>query len=84
MGTRRKYSQTKKALAYDAAIAKLKEAGLAEKFVAAIEADPSLMQAIEKITPRVPTAPMADWSCCITVGSPLRNPGGEVINPVIK
>lgn len=84
MGDRRNYKQIKKAIAFDHAVAKLQEAGLAEKFVAAIQSDAELMKAIDKITPRVPTAPMADWSCCITVSSPIRNPGGEVVNPVIK
>ncbi len=41
----------RRVLAYDQAIANLQEAGLSEAFVTAIEKDPDLLQAIDKLTP---------------------------------
>jgi hypothetical protein len=75
------YNNMRKVIAFDEAISKLKQAGLAEKFVAAIEKDEELVAAIEKITPRDPSGPMADWSCCVTVNDPLRTPIEVIINP---
>jgi hypothetical protein len=74
----------RKVLAYDQAMAKLQEAGLDEEFVRAIEKDPELLQAINKIAPNLSGAASAGWSCCVTVSNPLRSIGDEVINPVVR
>lgn len=74
----------RKMLALDEAMGKLAEAGLEEEFVRAIEKDPELLQAINKIAPNLSNASSAGWSCCVTVNNPLRRPGEEVINPVVR
>jgi hypothetical protein len=71
----------RRVLAYDQAIGKLQEAGLSEAFVSAIEKDPELLGAIDKLTPSLGLAASPGWSCCVTVNNPLRRPGEEVINP---
>jgi hypothetical protein len=71
----------RKVLAYDQAIGKLQEAGLSDAFVAAIEKDPDLLDAIDKLTPSLGLAASPGWSCCVTVNNPLRRAGEEVINP---
>jgi hypothetical protein len=64
--------ETKKFLAYDKAIANLKEAGLADVFIRAIEKDPEVMKAVEKLTPaNAARLTRAGWSCCVTVEDPL-------------
>lgn len=73
--------QVKNALAYDEAIGKLHEAGVGEEFLEAIEKNPELLKAISKIAPDIGPGPVADWSCCITVNSPVKKPGETVINP---
>jgi len=74
----------RKVLAYDEAVGKLHEAGLAEAFVRSVEKDPDLMAAIDKMAPDIGTAASPGWSCCVTVNNPLRTPGEEVINPVVR
>jgi hypothetical protein len=65
-------AETKKFLAYDKAIANLKEAGLADVFIRAIEKDPEVMKAVEKLTPaNAARLTRAGWSCCVTVEDPL-------------
>ena len=71
-------------LAYDEAIGKLHDAGVSEEFLMAIEKNRELMEAINEIAPNIGPGPVADWSCCITVGNPLRELGEEVINPAIR
>jgi hypothetical protein len=73
----------RKVLAYDKAIAELQQAGLAEAFVTAIQKDPELLSAINKLTPGLGLAASPGWSCCVTVSNPLRRPGEEVINPAV-
>ena len=73
----------RKILAFDEAIGKLQDAGLDEEFVRVIEKDPELLKAIQKIAPNLSGAASAGWSCCVTVNSPLRTPGEEVINPAV-
>jgi hypothetical protein len=73
----------RKLIAYDEAIAKLQEAGLAEAFMAAVEKDPELLEAINKLAPNLSGAASPGWSCCVTVSNPLRSPGGERINPAV-
>jgi hypothetical protein len=51
----------RKVLAYDQAMAKLQEAGLDEEFVRAIEKDPELLQAINKIAPNLSGAASAGF-----------------------
>jgi hypothetical protein len=74
----------RKILAYDEAMAKLQEAGLDGEFVRAIERDPDLLKAINKIAPNLSGAASAGWSCCVTVNNPLRTLGEEVINPALR
>jgi hypothetical protein len=68
----------------DEAIGKLQEAGVADAFLKAINKDPELLRAIQKVAPDFGPGPRADWSCCITVASPLRKPGADVINPAAE
>lgn len=64
--------ETKKFIAYDKAMANLKEAGLADVFIRALEKDPEVLKAVEKITPaNAARLSRAGWSCCITVERPL-------------
>ena len=72
-----------KVIAYDQAMAKLQEAGLSEAFITAIERDPELLGAINKLTPGLGQAASPGWSCCVTVSNPLRRPGEEVVNPAV-
>jgi hypothetical protein len=65
-------------------MAKLQEAGLDGEFVRAIERDPDLLKAINKIAPNLSGAASAGWSCCVTVNNPLRTLGEEVINPALR
>jgi hypothetical protein len=73
----------RKVLAYDEAMGKLHEAGLADAFIKAVEQDPDLLGAIDKLSPEIGTAASPGWSCCVTVNNPLRRPGEEVINPAV-
>jgi hypothetical protein len=85
MATNREFmTNLRKVLALDEAMAKLQEAGLEVEFVKAIEKDPELLDAINKIAPNLSGAASAGWSCCVTVNNPLRSPGEEVINPVVR
>lgn len=77
-------NELRKVLAYDEALGKLHEAGVAEEFLTAVEKQPELMSAIKKIGPGIGPGPVADWSCCITVSSPIHKPGEDVINPADK
>jgi hypothetical protein len=61
----------RKFIAYDNAMANLKEAGLADAFIKALEKDPEMMKAVEKMAPKSISAARAGWSCCITVSKPL-------------
>ena len=63
--------EVKKLIALDNAIANLKEAGLSEAFIQALEKDPGLMKAVEKMAPKAVMAARPGWSCCITVSRPL-------------
>jgi hypothetical protein len=74
----------RRVLAYDQAIAHLQEAGLSDTFVKAIEKDPELVAAIDKLTPSLGLAASPGWSCCVTVSNPLRRPGEEVVLPVAE
>jgi|PlaIllAssembly_1097288.scaffolds.fasta_scaffold3151868_1 malate synthase len=80
----KKREQLQKILAYDEAIGKLAEAGIADEFLKAVDKNPELLKAIQKIAPDFGPGPRADWSCCITVSSPLKKPGAEVINPATE
>jgi hypothetical protein len=64
--------EVRRFIAYDNAIANLKEAGLADVFIKAIEKDPEVMKAVAKIAP-ADAAKLArpGWSCCVTVSKPL-------------
>ncbi len=64
------FDEMRKVLAFDEAMAKLKEAGVAEQFVAAIKKDPELRKSLEKMAPRMSAAASPGWSCCITVSNP--------------
>ena len=75
--------QLRKIIAYDEAIGKLAEVGVAEEFIKAVDKNPELLKAIQKIAPDF-GGPRGDWSCCITVSSPVKKPGVEVINPVAE
>ncbi len=69
-------------LVYDEALSKLNEIGIADEFLASVENNKELREAISKIAPSI--GPIsADWSCCVTVSSPLRRPGEAVINPIL-
>lgn len=83
MGRTTVLKDMRKLIAYDEAIAKLQEAGLAEVFITAVEKDPELLEAINKIAPNLSGAASPGWSCCVTVSNPLRSPGGERINPAV-
>ena len=63
--------EVRKFIAYDNAIANLKEAGLADAFIKALEKDPEMMRAVEKMAPKRVSAAAVGWSCCITVSKPL-------------
>lgn len=78
------FHDVRKVLAYDEAIAKLQQAGLAETFVAAIDKDPELQKSLERLAPGLSSAASPGWSCCVTVNNPLRTAGEEVINPAIS
>lgn len=84
MQNRQIASGLRKLLALDEAMGKLAEAGLEVEFVRAIEKDPELLDAINKIAPSLSNASSAGWSCCVTVSNPLRRPGEDVINPAIR
>lgn len=84
MQNRQIASGLRKLLALDEAMGKLAEAGLEEQFIRAIEKDPELLQAINKIAPNLSNASSAGWSCCVTVSNPLRRLGDEVINPATR
>lgn len=71
----------RKVLAYDEAVAKLHEAGLADAFVKAVEKDPDLLSAIDKMAPELGRAASPGWSCCVTVQRPLLRTGEGVVNP---
>ncbi len=60
------FNELRNVLAFDEAMGKLEEAGLADAFVAAIEKDPELQNALKRMAPRT-SAVRADWSCCVTV-----------------
>jgi hypothetical protein len=77
-------SGLRKVLAYDEAVGKLHEAGLSENFVRAIEKDPELLKAIDKLSPDIGVAASPGWSCCVTVSNPLRTAGEEVVNPALR
>lgn len=74
----------RKVLAFDEAVAKLQEAGVSQAFVRAIEKDPDLLAAVDKINPDLGLAASPGWSCCVTVSNPLRTAGEEVINPAAR
>ncbi|HUL51169.1 MAG TPA: hypothetical protein VLU94_01160 [Candidatus Nitrosotalea sp.] len=61
----------RKFIAYDKAIANLKEAGLADAFIKAVEHDPEIQKTIEKIAPKHLALARVGWSCCVTVEDPL-------------
>ena len=61
----------RKFIAYDKSIANLKEAGLADAFIASIQKDPEVMKAVEKMAPKSLSAARTGWSCCITVSNPM-------------
>jgi hypothetical protein len=63
--------EVRKFIAFDEAMGKLKEAGLADAFIHALEHDPETMKAVEKLAPKRPSVARAGWSCCITVSKPL-------------
>lgn len=71
--------QLRKFLSYDEAIGKLHEAGVAEEFLKAIDKNPELLNAINKIAPDLGPSPdlLAGWSCCVTVDRPVRTPKRE-------
>ena len=62
--------QLQKVLAYDEAIGKLEEAGVAVEFLSAIEKNPELLESIKKIAPKFESRMMMEWSSCITVKNP--------------
>lgn len=63
--------ETKRFIAYDKAMENLREAGLADAFIRAIEKDPEVMKAVEKLAPTsAARMARAGWSCCITVEHP--------------
>ena len=70
-------------VAYDEALGKLAEAGIAEAFLVAIKDSPNFHKVFEKADPfeRFGPGPVADWSCCITSANPVRNAKDAVINP---
>ncbi len=78
------FRDVRKILAYDEAIAKLQQAGLAESFVAAIDKDVELQKSLEKLAPGLSKAASPGWSCCVTVNNPLRTGIEEVINPATQ
>lgn len=80
----KKADQLRKIIAYDEAIGKLQEAGIADTFLKAIDKNPELLKAIQKMAPDFGPGPRADWSCCITVSSPIKKPGEAVINPALE
>ncbi len=61
----------RKLLAFDEAVANLREAGLADKFISAIEKDPELLKALEGMAPEMSLASSPGWSCCVTVRNPV-------------
>ncbi|HEY9245939.1 MAG TPA: hypothetical protein VIO11_03740 [Candidatus Methanoperedens sp.] len=73
--------QFQRAAAYDEAIGKLQDAGVAEEFLKAVKDNPELLEAVKNIAPDVGPIPLADWSCYVTVSRPLVNRGQTVINP---
>jgi hypothetical protein len=74
------FDEVRKVLAFDEAVAQLQAAGIAESFIAAIEKDPNLKKAIEKMAPKLSAAASPGWSCCITVKNP-QVVGDERSNP---
>ncbi|HEU0142291.1 MAG: hypothetical protein KJZ78_26510 [Bryobacteraceae bacterium] len=83
MSKERVFEDVRKILAYDEAVLKLQQAGLAEAFVTAVEKDPELKASVQKLAPNLTGAASPGWSCCVTVSNPLRSPGEAVINPAI-
>jgi hypothetical protein len=66
------FDAVRKAIAFDEAIAKLNEAGIADAFVAAIEKDPDLKASVQKLAPHLTAAVSPGWSCCVTVSKPIK------------
>ena len=64
-------NDVRKFIAFDNAMANLKEAGLADAFIKALESDPETMKAVEKMAPKSLAASKVGWSCCITVSDPM-------------
>lgn len=77
------FDEVRKMLAFDDAVAKLHQAGVADAFVSAVEKDADLKASVQKMAPSLTGAASAGWSCCVTVSNPLRTAGEEVINPAI-
>jgi hypothetical protein len=78
------FKEVRRVLAFDEAIGKLRDAGIADQFIAAVEKAPRLRESLEKMAPKLSAAASPGWSCCITVGNPLRSKGGAVVNPPQK
>ncbi|MFI5006239.1 MAG: hypothetical protein ACHQKZ_02315 [Solirubrobacterales bacterium] len=81
---KKEFDEVRKALAFDEAIAKLNEAGIASQFVAAVQKDASLRASLSKMAPKLSAAASPGWSCCITVSNPLRSKAGPVVNPATR
>jgi hypothetical protein len=62
-------------------MSKLQEAGLDEAFMRALEKDPELTRALDKLGS---PAASAGWSCCVTVSNPLLTGREMVINPPME
>lgn len=75
------YDDVRAAIAFDEAIAKLHEVGVADAFVAAVEKDAELQKSLAKMLPKMSAAASPGWSCCVTVSNPLRTGIDQVINP---
>jgi len=56
-----------KSYAFDEALSKLNEVGVADSFLTAVKNNPEFIKALQKSIPEFGIGPVAgDWSCCIT------------------
>jgi hypothetical protein len=65
------FKEVRRVLAFDEAIRKLHDAGIADQFINAVEKDPRLRASLEKMAPKLSAAASPGWSCCVTVNNPL-------------
>jgi hypothetical protein len=56
-----------KSVAFDEALGKLQEVGVADAFLSAVKNNPEFLKALQSSIPEFGMKPIAgDWSCCIT------------------